>query len=118
MKKSHASTLFSLLSVFLLLLAITLPVGAVEIADALQVNQTTQTENAERSYTNLPQSGQESIDTGEPVSVEKTASAAEGGTQEKMINAQNSNAPFFTGAIIAVLAFIGVAVFCKIKGNK
>jgi len=31
---------------------------------------------------------------------------------------RNSNAPFFTGAGIALLAFAGVAVFCRIKGNK
>lgn len=30
----------------------------------------------------------------------------------------NSNAPFFTGAVIAVFVFAGVAVFCKVKGNK
>ena len=31
---------------------------------------------------------------------------------------RNSNAPFFTGAGIALLAFADVAVFCRIKGNK
>ena len=31
---------------------------------------------------------------------------------------RNSNAPFFTGAGIALIAFAAVAVFCRIKGNK
>ena len=31
---------------------------------------------------------------------------------------RNSNTPFFAGAGIALLAFAGVAVFCRIKGNK
>ena len=31
---------------------------------------------------------------------------------------RNSNAPFFAGASIALIAFAGVAVFCRIKGNK
>lgn len=30
----------------------------------------------------------------------------------------SSNAPFFTGAVIAVIVFAGIAVFCKVKGNK
>jgi len=31
---------------------------------------------------------------------------------------QNSNTPFFIGALISVLIFLGVALYCKAKGNK
>ena len=30
----------------------------------------------------------------------------------------DNNAPFFAGAGIAILAFVGVIIFCKVKGNK
>ena len=30
----------------------------------------------------------------------------------------NTNSPFFVGAGIALATFIGVAIFCKFKGNK
>ena len=33
-------------------------------------------------------------------------------------SSQGSNAPFFIGAIISVLLFIGVALYCKFNGNK
>ena len=34
------------------------------------------------------------------------------------VKGTNSNAPFFAGAVIAVLVFAGVAVFCRVKGNR
>ena len=32
--------------------------------------------------------------------------------------ARSSNSPFFVGAVLAALMFIGVALYCKAKGNK
>lgn len=31
---------------------------------------------------------------------------------------KNSNTPYLVGAVLAVVLFIGVAVFCKFKGNR
>lgn len=45
-------------------------------------------------------------------------------SQEKTVekrqaeSAQSGNTPYFIGAGVAVLIFIGVAVFCKIKGKN
>lgn len=46
------------------------------------------------------------------------------GSQEKTVekqqteSEQSGNTPYFIGAGVAVLVFIGVAVFCKIKGKN
>lgn len=48
-----------------------------------------------------------------PVEGESAAAAA-----PVVPQARSSNTPFFVGAVLAVLMFVGVALYCKAKGNK
>lgn len=38
--------------------------------------------------------------------------------QEQPAAEKSSNTPYLVGAVLAVILFIGVAVFCKFKGNR
>jgi len=45
--------------------------------------------------------------------VEEESAAVAAPTQTR-----SSNAPFFIGALLAVIMFAGVALYCKAKGNR
>ena len=60
----------------------------------------------------LPEVREVTPDTLEIPVEEETPAVLEGGLK------QSNTLPYFVGAGIAVIVFIGVAVFCKFKGNR
>ena len=50
--------------------------------------------------------------------IETPAEENESETVTASTSPKSSNTPFFIGAVIAVILFIGVAMYCKFNGNK
>lgn len=125
MKKTRAIFPF-LLS---LLLMFTMGITAFAADDALPPDMLDATESQVESLEEaIPMDGDiasdeelESVIDITPADKEETAPSA--AAEDKEVQQTNeetrsSNAPYLIGAVIAVAAFIGVAIFCKFKGNR
>lgn len=88
----------------------TLPeIGIISISDAISSKDA---EEASSEMEPLPEVRE--LIPGTP----KPAAGQENPTDTPQAPTRGSNTPYFVGAGIAVIVFIGVAAFCKFKGNR
>lgn len=93
--------LLSLLLALLIIFSISMEVSAAQI-----------TGDEERNITDI------SAVQGESPSVPEAQDGLEFDAESAYTPQKSNNAPFFIGAVIAVLMFAGVALYCNKNGNK
>ena len=119
MKKKALSLLFALL----LLFSIGMAVSASPVPNAAgETPAISQAETAAPASDDLENPGADSsavqgVSPTGPEATDGEEQAAEE-TQTDSAPQKSNNTPFFIGAGIAVLLFIGVALYCKANGNK